>query len=161
MAVASVGIADYKIIKSPDQIMTVGLGSCCGVVIYDEINKIAGLVHILLSESKSDKTLTNRAKFADTGITLLYEELRKKGANPKFMKAKMAGGAHMFNFNNSNSNAPTIGEKNVKACKETLFKLRIPIISSDVLGSCGRTIIFDTTTNKLKIKSVGKSEKFI
>ena len=116
--------------------MTVGLGSCCGVVIYDEINKIAGLVHILLSESKSERTLTNRAKFADTGITLLYEELRKKGANP-------------------------IGEKNVKVCKETLFKLRIPIISSDVLGSCGRTIIFDTTTNKLKIKSVGKNEKFI
>ena len=160
MAVANVGIADYKIIKSPDQIMTVGLGSCCGVVIYDEINKIAGLVHILLSESKSERTLTNRAKFADTGITLLYEELRKKGANPRFMKAKMAGGAHMFNFNNSN-NALTIGEKNVKVCKETLFKLRIPIISSDVLCSCGRTIIFDTTTNKLKIKSVGKNEKFI
>ena len=95
-----------------------------------------------------------------TSITLLYEELRKKGANPRFMKAKMAGGAHMFNFNNSN-NALTIGEKNVKVCKETLFKLRIPIISSDVLGSCGRTIIFDTTTNKLKIKSVGKNEKFI
>ena len=74
MAVANVGIADYKIIKSPDQIMTVGLGSCCGVVIYDEINKIAGLVHILLSESKTEKNLTNRAKFADTGITLLYEE---------------------------------------------------------------------------------------
>ena len=155
MAVANVGIADYKIIKSPDQIMTVGLGSCCGVVIYDEINKIAGLVHILLSESKVERTLTNRAKFADTGITLLYEELRKKGANPRFMKAKMAGGAHMFNFTLTN------GEKNVKVCKETLFKLRIPIISSDVLGSCGRTIIFDTTTNKLKIKSVGKNEKFI
>ena len=131
-----------------------------GAKLYDEINKIAGLVHILLSESKTEKNLTNRAKFADTGITLLYEELRKKGANPRFMKAKMAGGAHMFNFNNSN-NTLTIGEKNVKVCKETLFKLRIPIISSDVLGSCGRTIIFDTTTNKLKIKSVGKNEKFI
>ena len=80
--------------------------------------------------------------------------------NPRFMKAKMAGGAHMFNFNSSN-NTLTIGEKNVKVCKETLFKLRIPIVSSDVLGTCGRTIIFDTTTNKLKIKSVGKSEKFI
>ena len=160
MAVANVGIADYKIIKSPDQIMTVGLGSCCGVVIYDEINKIAGLVHILLSEAKTDKNLANRAKFADSGIVLLYEELRKKGANPRYMNAKMAGGAHMFNFNNSN-NTLTIGEKNVKVCKETLFKLRIPIVASDVLGNSGRTIIFDTTTNKLKIKSVGKSEKFI
>ena len=34
----------------------------------------------------------------------------EKGANPRFMKAKMAGGYNMFNFNNSN-NALTIGEK--------------------------------------------------
>ena len=52
MSVVNVGIADYKIARSPEQIMTVGLGSCCGVVIYDDINKIAGLVHVLLSESK-------------------------------------------------------------------------------------------------------------
>ena len=161
MAITNVGIADYKIVKSPDQIMTVGLGSCCGVVIYDEINKIAGLIHILLSESKVEKSVVNKAKFADTGIVLLYEELKKRGANPRLMKAKMAGGAHMFNLNNSNSNTLTIGEKNVKVCKETLFKLRVPLISSDVLGSCGRTIVFDTTSSKLKIKSVGKGERFI
>ena len=67
----------------------------------------------------------------------------------------------MFNFNNSNNNALTIGEKNVKVCKETLAKLRIPIVASDVLGSCGRTIVFDIMTNKLKVKSVGKNDKFI
>ncbi len=161
MSVVNVGIADYKIARSPEQIMTVGLGSCCGVVIYDDINKIAGLVHVLLSESKVEKVVANKAKFADSGIILLYEELRKRGANPRFMKAKMAGGAHMFNFNNSNNNALTIGEKNVKVCKETLAKLRIPIVASDVLGSCGRTIVFDIMTNKLKVKSVGKNDKFI
>ena len=161
MSVLNVGIADYKIAKYPKQIMTVGLGSCCGVVIYDDINKIAGLVHVLLSESKFDKVLTNKAKFADSGIILLYEELIKHGANPRFMKAKMAGGAHMFNFNKLNSNSLPIGEKNVKVCKETLSKLRIPIIALDVLGTCGRTIVFDITTNKLKVKSVGNNEKFI
>ena len=67
----------------------------------------------------------------------------------------------MFNFKNTGSSICTIGEKNVKACKETLAKLHISIVSEDVLGSCGRTIIFDTVTNKLRIKSVGKSEKFI
>lgn len=157
-----VGIADYNIVKSPDQITTIGLGSCCGIVIYDEINKIAGLVHVLLADSTTDKKLLNKAKYADSGITLLCEEMKKKGANQRFMKAKIAGGAHMFSFNNKGANNVfTIGEKNVKACKLTLSKLRIPIIAEDVLGSCGRTIMFDTTTNKLKIKSVGKSEKFI
>lgn len=53
----TVGIADFNIVKAPDRISTIGLGSCCGVVIYDEVNKIAGLVHILLAESKYDKNL--------------------------------------------------------------------------------------------------------
>ncbi|CEN26915.1 chemotaxis protein CheD [Paraclostridium sordellii] len=157
----TVGIADFNIVKAPDRISTIGLGSCCGVVIYDEVNKIAGLVHILLAESKYDKKLVNKAKYADTGITLLYEEMKKAGANTRFMRAKIAGGAHMFSFKNTTNSIFTIGEKNVKACKETLAKLRVMIISEDVLGSCGRTIVFDTNTNKLLIKSVGKSEKFI
>ncbi|MBO3445415.1 chemotaxis protein CheD [Clostridium sp. CCUG 7971] len=156
-----VGIADFNIVKAPNQIKTIGLGSCCGVVVYDEINKIAGLVHILLSDSRHDKSIVNKAKYADTGITLLHEEMKKVGANPRFMRAKLAGGAHMFSFKNTPNSIFTIGEKNVKACKETLAKLNIPIVSEDVLGSCGRTIVFDTVTSKLRIKSVGKNEKVI
>lgn len=157
----TVGIADFNIVKAPDQITTIGLGSCCGIVLYDETKKIAGLVHILLSDSKNEKQVVNKAKYADTGISLLYEEMKKSGANPMFIKAKIAGGAHMFTFKNAESSIFTIGEKNVKACKETLKKLHIPIVSEDVLGTCGRTITFDVLTSKLKIKSVGKGEKVI
>lgn len=157
----TVGIAEFNIVKAPNQIMTIGLGSCCGVILYDEINKIAGLVHVLLSDSKSEKNVVNKAKYADTGIVLLYEEMKKAGANTRFIRAKLAGGAHMFNFKNTGSSIFTVGEKNVKACKETLAKLNISIVSEDVLGSCGRTIVFDPTTNKLRVKSVGKSEKVI
>lgn len=161
MKTVTVGIAESNIIKPPDKIMTVGLGSCCGVVLYDEIHKIAGLVHILLPDSKVDKKLDNKFKYADSGINLLYQQILKSGANQRCIKAKLAGGAHMFNFKNSSNSIFTIGEKNVKACKTTLAKLNIPIVSEDVLGSCGRTIVFDTLTNKLTIKSVGKREKVI
>lgn len=156
-----VGIADFKIVKAPNQIMTIGLGSCCGVVLYDETSKIAGLVHVLLSDSKFEKNVVNKAKYADSGINLLYQEMIKAGANTRFIRAKLAGGAHMFNFKNTGNSIFTIGERNVKACKETLSKLKISIVSEDVLGSCGRTIVFDTTTSKLRIKSVGKSDKYI
>ncbi|MPM90368.1 Chemoreceptor glutamine deamidase CheD [bioreactor metagenome] len=156
-----VGIADFKIVKAPNQIMTVGLGSCCGVVLYDETSKIAGLVHVLLSDSKFEKSVVNKAKYADSGINLLYQEMIRAGANTRFIRAKLAGGAHMFNFKNTGNSIFTIGERNVKACKETLAKLKISIVSEDVLGSCGRTIVFDTTTSKLRIKSVGKSDKYI
>lgn len=157
----TVGIAEYKIVKAPNTITTFGLGSCCGVVLYDEINKIAGLVHILLSDSKTEANLKNKAKYADTGIVALYEEMSKCGANRSFIKAKLAGGAHMFNFGKSTSSIFSVGERNVKACKDTLNRLNIAIVSEDVLGSCGRTIVFDTQTNKLKVKTIGKGEKFI
>lgn len=157
----TVGIADYKIVKAPNQVMTIGLGSCCGVVLYDEINKIAGLVHILLPYSKNETSIVNKAKYADTGIVLLYEEMKKSGANARCIRAKIAGGAHMFNFKNTENSIFSVGEKNVKACKETLAKLNISILSEDVLGSNGRTIIFDTLTNKLRIKKIGKDEKII
>lgn len=157
----TVGIAEYKIVRAPNTITTVGLGSCCGVVLYDEINKVAGLVHILLSDSKNEINLKNKAKYADTGIVALYEDMKKSGANGRFIKAKLAGGAHMFNFGKATSSIFSVGERNVKACKDVLNKLNVSIVSEDVLGSCGRTIVFDTLTNKLKVKSVGKGEKFI
>ncbi|MGL6107884.1 chemotaxis protein CheD [Romboutsia sp.] len=157
----TVGIADYKIVKAPNQIMTIGLGSCCGVVLYDERNKIAGLVHVLLPNSKNEKVVANKAKYADTGIVLLYEEMKKAGANTRCIRAKLAGGAHMFNFKNTENSIFSVGEKNVKACKQTLAKLNISIFAEDVLGSNGRTIIFDTLTNKLRVKSIGKNEKII
>src|SRR5574342_145733 len=108
MEIVTVGIAEFNIVKAPNQIMTIGLGSCCGVVLYDEINKIAGLVHILLPDSNNEKNIANRAKYADTGITLLYEEMKKAGANTRFIKGKLAGGAHMFNFKNTGSSIFTI-----------------------------------------------------
>lgn len=111
MKIITVGIAEYNIVRAPEKIMTVGLGSCCGVVLYDEINKISGLVHILLPNSKVDKKMDNKAKYADSGIYLLYEQMIKSGANQRLLRAKLAGGAHMFNFKTSNNSIFTIGEK--------------------------------------------------
>lgn len=37
-----VGIADYKVAYSPDTLITLGLGSCVGIVIYDYKLKIGG-----------------------------------------------------------------------------------------------------------------------
>ena len=49
--VVKVGIADMKLVKAPDIIRTSGLGSCVGVVLYEERLKIAGMVHVMLPES--------------------------------------------------------------------------------------------------------------
>ncbi|RLG34820.1 chemotaxis protein CheD, partial [Methanosarcinales archaeon] len=45
--IIKVGIADLKIAKGGSTLITIGLGSCVGICIYDPVAKIGGLAHIM------------------------------------------------------------------------------------------------------------------
>lgn len=155
-----VGMADAKLCFPPDAITTLGLGSCVGVVIYDQIKKISGMVHVMLPDSTTVRNNTNRAKFADTGVEDLLASLLKKGANRPSLVAKIAGGAQMFAFS-TDSDMLRVGERNVQAVKKKLMQLGIKIIAEDTGDSYGRTIEFYPETAELLIKAVGKPVKTI
>lgn len=155
-----VGIADLKLCKTPDKITTVGLGSCIGIVLYSATHDVCGLVHIMLPSSKEIKNNINRAKFADTGIEDLIKLLDQKGVKKGSLVAKIAGGATMFVFS-GNSDLGSIGERNIKAVKDTLASFGIPIVAEDVGDDYGRTIIFDNTSKKLTVRCAGKADKII
>ena len=159
--VIKVGIADLNIAKSPDVIRTSGLGSCVGVVVYDLNEQIAGMSHIMLPDSQVTKqTVMNEYKYADTAIDILIEKLLAQNARKLLLKAKIAGGAQMFQMNSS-SDVMRIGPRNVDAVIDRLKQHQIPIIASDVGGSNGRTIEFDPSTGELHIRTVSKDEKII
>ena len=154
--VIKVGIAQMDIVKAPHTIRTSGLGSCVGVVIYDESKKIGGMVHVMLPDSSLNRTNTlNEAKFADTGILALVDRLKRDGAQSYKLKAKIAGGAQMFQFT-SDKDSMRIGPRNVEAVKAQLKKLNIPIISEDTGGNSGRTIEFNLVTKILNVRTVNK-----
>lgn len=154
-----VGMADYKIGKTPDKLMTAGLGSCIGVCIYDLYSQIAGLAHIMLPSSRENKK-GNIAKYADTCIEMMLSDLHAAGARRIRLQAKMAGGAHMFSFTGTTT-VFKIGERNAEAVQNELKKAGIPLISYDVGGTFGRTIIFDIQTGNLHIKTINHGEKVI
>jgi chemotaxis protein CheD len=159
--VIKVGIADMNIVKAPCSIRTSGLGSCVGVVIFDQSKEMAGLAHIMLPDSSLAKSsVLNTAKYADTAIKELVEKLASKGARIPLLKAKIAGGAQMFQFS-SGSDIMRIGPRNVEAVKKELAGLRINIIAEDVGGNSGRTIEFDPETCMLQIRTVNKGIKEI
>ncbi|MCB2288827.1 chemotaxis protein CheD [Clostridium sp. CS001] len=149
-----VGIADLNIAFSPDKLITVGLGSCVGIAIYDKTTRLGGLAHIMLPDSSQFNTVTNQAKFADLAIPILVEDMIKKGAKLRNMTAKIAGGASMFNFSDK-SIIMDIGNRNGIAVKNALKILSIPILAEDVGGNKGRTLIFDTESGILSIRTVG------
>ena len=154
-----VGIADMNICRTPDKITTIGLGSCVGVVIYDGVSGLAGLVHIMLPDSTKINNNSNKLKFADTGIDALLESLLKSGICESALKSKIAGGAQMFSYL-LKSSIGNVGENNVIAVKNKLADLKIPIIAEDVGKNFGRTIIFDPQTYELEVSCVGK-ERYI
>ncbi len=155
-----VGMADLNVCISPNAITTLGLGSCVGIVLYDPIKKIAGMVHVMLPDSTKILNNENKAKFADTGIDELIRQMLTIGADRKSLIAKIAGGGQTFAFSN-NSDMMRIGERNVEATKLKLQQLGIPIRAEDTGLNYGRTIEFYPETGELLIKSVGKERKIL
>ena len=156
--IIKVGMADLNVATNPEVLTTLGLGSCVGVCLYDSINKIAGMAHIMLPYSVQSKADYNPAKYADTGIALLIDQMEKKGAFRSRLTAKLAGGAQMFNFKKEND-IIKIGLKNTQACKELLAQYNIRILAEDTGGNYGRTIELYSADGKLLIKTIGSGIK--
>lgn len=153
-----IGIADLNIAFPPERLITVGLGSCIGIALYDKINAIGGLAHIMLPESKQFNNVTNPHKFADLAIPILVDRMIKKGANLKNIKAKIAGGASMFNFSDKSMNMD-IGNRNSISVRLVLKNMNIPLLNEDVGGNKGRTMILDTAGYIVQIRTVGLEAK--
>ena len=158
--VVKVGMADLKVAKAPDSLITLGLGSCIGLTLYDPQTKIGGMVHYMLPDSTKLKNNSNIAKFGDTGIKELYRQMIAKGASPRRMVAKIAGGAKMFEVSGMSS-IGNVGERNAEQAKIVLKELRIPLIAEDTGLNYGRTVELFCDDGRFFIKAVGKSNKYI
>jgi len=90
-----VGMGEIVVTASPDAVLScIGLGSCVAVCAYDSMEKIGGMVHVVLPNHNGSPG-ANHAKFADTAVPLLINEMIKKGGVRRRMVVKIAGGARM------------------------------------------------------------------
>lgn len=151
----NVGVAQMEIATDPTILRTI-LGSCIGICIYDKVKKAGGLAHILLPSSL-DKN--KPAKYADTAIPMLLNNLYKEGCKKENMSAKIAGGASMFKFSSSISLA-MIGERNIETTIKLLEENSIPIMVADVGGNNGRVIDFFLADGRLKVRAAGKEKVY-
>lgn len=153
-----VGMADYKVGCSPASLISYGLGSCIGIAFYDPFSKIGGLLHIMLPDSSQARSNENPAKFADTGIPLMLNDMVSLGAVKNRIVAKIAGGAQMFKFANA-TDIMRVGERNAEAVKTILKELNIKLIANDTGGNYGRTVELKLDTGIYRIKTIDKGEK--
>ncbi len=151
----TVNISDMKVSNNPDDILvTYSLGSCVGVVLYDPLQKIGGLIHCMLPLSKVDPERANETPymFVDTGLPVMMQTLLNMGADKKRLIAKVAGGAVLLDDNGMFR----IGERNHIVVRKLLWKNNILISSEDVGGTIARTMYLHINDGRTIIKSAGK-----
>lgn len=148
-----VGMADLSTIKESGILLTLGLGSCVGIALYDPISKVAGLAHCMLPNSKEIKNNSNIAKFVDLSTIKLTKDMLELGAKQNRIVAKIAGGAQMFSFG-STQESMRIGDRNVQATEYMLKRLGIRILAKDVGKNFGRTVELHAVDGKFVIKTI-------
>ncbi len=153
-----VGMADYKTGRNPSSLISYGLGSCVGIALYDSLNKIGGLAHIMLPDSTQARSAENPAKFANTALPLMLDEMIKMGASKGRITAKIAGGAQMFTFANA-TDVMRVGERNAEAVRMLLKKMDIRMIADDTGGNYGRTVELRLDTGIYRVRTIAQGEK--
>ena len=157
MSTIILGVGDFGASNKPgDVIKTLALGSCIAVVLLDPRSRSVGMVHVALPESSidRDKASLKPGYFADTGVDVLLEEMKRvSGAqNGKRFLVKLVGGAKVLDPNNTFN----IGKRNELAIKKALWGLGMGQHAEDVGGHISRSVAVDVDTGRVIITSAGR-----
>lgn len=149
-----VGLGELAVSKDPSSVLTcLGLGSCIALCAYDPVSRVGGMVHIVLPQNNGTSD-NSPAKYADTAVPLLIQEMSKINGLKSRLIIKIVGGAQM-------SLAPGLkgifntGERNVEMVISALNREHIAISASDIGGNKGRTVHLFPATGKVTVRSAG------
>jgi chemotaxis protein CheD len=123
----------------PCQIKTI-LGSCVSICLWDKRRSAGGMNHFLLPTSREAEP--HSLRFADAATAELLERLRALGCRPPNLRAKIFGGAAIFQTRKRY--ALSLGAKNVAVALALMKDAGIPVIAQETGGAQGRKIIFNT-----------------
>jgi chemotaxis protein CheD len=148
-----VRVAELRSGLADDTLITVGLGSCVAILLYDAEARVGGMAHILLPSPALSRKDSNPAKFPQTAVPRLLELMAANGAKPQRITARLAGGASMFA-----ALAPPgtiqMGERNLVAAREVLNTHRVPLVGEAVGGDFGRTVRLRVCDGRVEISTV-------
>jgi chemotaxis protein CheD len=153
-----VRVADWAAGRGDETLVTLGLGSCVAIMLHDS-QAAAGagagaMAHVLLPSRSLARDTSNPAKFPETAVPFLIEQLCALGADPRRIVAKLAGGASMF-AQLMTPGSVQMGERNLVATRNALRAAAIPIAGEAVGGQAGRSVRFYVADGRVEIRSVG------
>ncbi len=149
-----VKVADWAAARDDAILVTLGLGSCVAIMVYDPQACAGAMAHILLPSKSLARDSTNPAKFPETAVPLLVQRLAALGGEPRRLLAKLAGGASMF-AQLMTPGSVQMGERNIVAARDVLRRTGIPVVAEAVGGAAGRSVRFRVADGRAEIRSIG------
>jgi len=143
-------IGQVDLTRAPNRLQSV-LGSCIAVVVFDRQERLAGMAHVLLPDSAGRPASALPGKYADQAVACLLRAMPKYGARRERLKAKIAGGAHMFT-QSLQKESGDVGQNNIAAVRRALADASVPVVASDVGGAQGRKVIFVPETTEFIVE---------
>jgi len=147
----TVGVGDLAVSnQSGVEIVTHSLGSCIGVIIFDRIVKVGGLLHLMLPESNLNPERARRqpAVFADSGLPALFKAAYALGAKKGRMRVVVVGGGQVMD----QSGHFNIGERNYAAVRKIFWRNNVLVDAEDVGGNVNRTVGLQIDSGRIWLK---------
>ena len=155
-----VKVADCAVARDDHTLITIGLGSCVAIILYDAAARVGGLAHTLLPDESMARDRSNPAKFPASAVALLLAEMTRLGADARRVRAKLVGGASMFSSLLSKGSI-NIGDRNVTAARQVLARNGVPIDAEDVGSDHGRSVHFHVIDGRVEVRSLKKGNRVI
>jgi chemotaxis protein CheD len=124
------------------------LGSCIAVCLRDPESRVGAMNHFLLPEVDKREEGKHRepdARFGVDAIAMTLKAMKRFGADPSRLQAKVFGGADMI------AEVQSVGRMNIRFVKDELTRLGIPVLAWDVGGTRHRVIRFFIESGRVMV----------
>jgi chemotaxis protein CheD len=153
---------EYHVTAKENVVITTLLGSCVSACLYDPISRIIGMNHFLLSHRRYAKEMpvcvSEAGRYGIHAMELLINGMLKLGAIRKNIRAKVLGGAALFDsLGTASGGFFCVGEVNSRFILEFLDRDGIPLVAADLGGEFGRVIRFSSEDYSVLVRKIKKT----
>lgn len=153
-----VGMAEYRVARSPARLGVRGLGSCVVLALWDPGSRVGALAHSMLPAGDPDPE--RPAKYCDRAARVLLDAVARAGGDPAACRAHLVGGASMFQGRLGAGPEP-LGVRNLDAARAALRSLGLPLLGEDCGGGTGRSLDLDCRDGSVRVWSAWTPERVL
>ncbi len=138
--------------KSAEVLATSGIGSCIVICLWDSDTRIGGMVHAPFA-SNSDTSFNafrSPGLSPDTAVPHILNKMGRLGSRRATIVAKLIGAGNMF-ANMDEGPMFELVQTILRSAEHILDHEGLPVVSSSLGGSLGRSASFDLVSGVVKV----------